>query len=398
MGRRIKNNLHGNFKLWGFFFLVSLIFSCQEKKDDQETVYISGQLKNYSNDYLFFEELTPTDLIFKDTIIVNEMGYFEYDFLPSQTGFFRLGFSSTDFITLVLKPGESVFVEADADCFNEKYEVEGSVCSARYKDLNLQIRKGREKADSLREQYRAHMHRKDFVSIHEDLKKGYEQIREEQRNFLISFIQQNSYSLVSILALYQYFENQVLLDEEKDLSYFAMVSNHLSEIYPSNKHVIDLKKRVIDRLRVQQENNTSLQSLEPGTYAPEIVLPDHEGKNIALSSLRGQIVLIDFWAAWCPPCRKQNKEMKDIYDKYKNLGFEIYAVSLDRTHQKWVEAIEEDDINWIHVSDLRFKNSPIVDLYKITEIPYEILIDRQGKIIAKDISMDEIENLTDEHL
>ncbi|MFW5757553.1 MAG: redoxin domain-containing protein [Bacteroidota bacterium] len=398
MGRRDNNYYHRYLKNWGLLFLIFFIFSCREKKDDQKKVLISGYLKNYTNDFLLMEELTPTDLIFKDSLIVDDRGYFEYDFLPTQPGFFRLGFSSTDFVTLVLKPGESVLFNADADHIYKDYKIEGSVCSELYKDINQQIHDGREKADSLRDLYRTHMYRKDFVSIREELKKEYEQIREEKRNYLKSFIQKNSYSLASILALYQYFENQVLLDEEKDLNYYVMVSNHLSELYPSNKHVIDLKKRVNDRLRVQQENNTELQSLEPGSYAPEIVLPDPEGKNIALSSLRGKIVLIDFWAAWCPPCRKQNKKMKYLYDKYNNSGFEIYAVSLDRTHQKWVEAIQDDDMKWIHVSDLRFMNSPVVDFYQIAEIPYEILIDRQGKIIAKDISMDEIENLIAEHL
>ncbi len=399
MGREYQHYFHQKYyKLLGILFLTVVVFSCQEKKDTRKTVHVSGHLKNYSNDYLFFEELTPTDLILKDSIIVNDLGYFEFDFQPPQTGFYRLGLSATDFITLVLKPGESIFIEADADGFNENYVVEGSECSVLYKDINRHVRKGMKKADSLRQLYRAQMHRNDFATIQEDLKKEYDRIREDQRNYMISFIHQNSYSLTSILALYQYFENHILLDEEKDFSYFLLVSDHLSEIHPSNKHVIDLKKRVNDRLREQQENTDAQQSLEPGAYAPEIILSDPDGENISLSSLRGQIVLIDFWAAWCPPCRKQNIEMKSIYEKYKNLGFEIYAVSLDRTHQKWVEAIEEDKINWIHVSDLRFMNSPIVDLYNITEIPYEILIDRQGKIISKDISLDNLEKLISDHL
>jgi peroxiredoxin len=132
--------------------------------------------------------------------------------------------------------------------------------------------------------------------------------------------------------------------------------------------------------------------------APEIILPDTAGNNIALSSMRGNIVLIDFWAAWCPPCRQANHYLKRIYDEYHEKGFDIYGVSLDRTHDQWILGIKEDGINWTQVSDLRFWSSPVASLYNVESIPYTMLIDRNGKIIGKGMNPRDIRRKLEELL
>jgi len=122
-----------------------------------------------------------------------------------------------------------------------------------------------------------------------------------------------------------------------------------------------------------------------GKVAPEIVLPDTSGNPIALSSLRGKVVLIDFWASWCGPCRQENPNVANLYQRYKDKGFEIYGVSLDKEGAKWKEAIHQDGIHWVHVSDLQEWRSAGARLYAVTSIPSTFLIDRDGKIIAKDL-------------
>ncbi|MDW8289051.1 MAG: TlpA disulfide reductase family protein, partial [Flammeovirgaceae bacterium] len=102
-------------------------------------------------------------------------------------------------------------------------------------------------------------------------------------------------------------------------------------------------------------------------------------------SLRGKVVLIDFWASWCGPCRRENPNVVKLYEKYKHKGFEIYGVSLDRDRKAWIEAIKEDGLPWIHVSDLKFWQSEAAKLYNISAIPTTVLLDKEGKIIAKNL-------------
>jgi thiol-disulfide isomerase/thioredoxin len=123
--------------------------------------------------------------------------------------------------------------------------------------------------------------------------------------------------------------------------------------------------------------------LMAGSVAPEITQLTPAGDTLSLSDLRGKYVLIDFWASWCGPCRKENPNVKRVYEKYKDKGFEILGVSLDNNQQKWVEAIEKDGLPWPHVSDLKhWKNAAAVE-YGVSAIPYTVLIDPDGRILGK---------------
>ena len=170
-----------------------------------------------------------------------------------------------------------------------------------------------------------------------------------------------------------------LINAKTDIAYHKKLAKGLKK-YSKNGMVKDF---------INKTNNAG--NLSVGGQAPEIELNSPDGKPIKLSSTRGSYVLIDFWASWCRPCRAENPNNVKLYEKYHDKGFEIYAVSLDKTKDAWLKAIERDNLTWIHVSDLKFWQSAGAKTYNVSGIPYTVLLDKEGKIIATGLRGAELE-------
>lgn len=136
-------------------------------------------------------------------------------------------------------------------------------------------------------------------------------------------------------------------------------------------------------------------AIEIGKKAPEITMTKADGTAFSLSTLKGKIVLIDFWATWCAPCVEEQPELKALYDTYsdkvKNNQFEILGISLDRNKESWQKAIDRFGISWIQISDLKFWKSPVAKLYEVDGLPFNIIIDGQGTILAKNLHGKDLE-------
>lgn len=137
------------------------------------------------------------------------------------------------------------------------------------------------------------------------------------------------------------------------------------------------------------------QVLNMGDIVPEITAPTIDGKEFKLSSLKGKVVLMDFWATWCAPCVQEQPELKKLYEKHKtqvdSKEFEILGISLDKSKENWQKVVEKNLINWPQIGDLKFWKSPIAKAYSINELPYNLIIDGEGKIIAKNLHGEELE-------
>ena len=161
---------------------------------------------------------------------------------------------------------------------------------------------------------------------------------------------------------------------------YQQIRNALKGKYPNH----DFVRHLDDKLRG---------AVFAGMEAPDIELKDRDGNLRRLSDLRGKVVLIDFWASWCGPCRRENPNVVRIYKKYKDMGFDIFSVSLDNNRDKWLQAIEADGLEWVnHVSDLRGWSSAGGRLYGVTSIPATVLVDTDGTILARNLRGVELEN------
>ena len=154
--------------------------------------------------------------------------------------------------------------------------------------------------------------------------------------------------------------------------------------------MINLKKYFLIALVLLASSQVKAQ-IRQGYDVPDIALPAVNGDTIRLSSLKGKVVLLDFWASWCGPCRSSNKELIKIYSKYKAKGFEIFGVSIDAGRDNWLKAIRKDKINWLQVNDPGDWNAKIVAQWRLYGIPTSYLIDKDGKFIAVDMRGKELE-------
>ncbi|MBR6016706.1 MAG: AhpC/TSA family protein, partial [Prevotella sp.] len=136
-----------------------------------------------------------------------------------------------------------------------------------------------------------------------------------------------------------------------------------------------------------------LSSIGVGSIAPDFALPTADGKEISLSSLRGKVVLLDFWASWCGPCLREAPNVRKVYQKYHDKGFEVFGVSLDEENKRdaWLQAIDKHQLTWLHVSSLKGWNCPVAKLYNVTAVPAMFLLDRDGKIVATNARGEKLE-------
>ncbi len=359
------------------FLLLVLIciflFSCKDKSNSGS---VSGIITNLeSGSILFLDYLTPTEVITVDTAVVDDNGLFNFKSTINKSGYYRLKIDNQTFLNLVFEEGDTPIINGDGSNLMNNYTIESSSESNRLKEFQLAFSENRSFLDSLQRVFQSN------PELIAKLQKSKVASTNEMNNRYIRLINEKSGSLVSLAAVQQ-------LDPNKYAEFYKRVDETLMKTLPTNKWVEDFHKKV-----------GSLNILSIGNPAPDFTLNNPEGQPITLSSLKGKVVLIDFWASWCRPCRMENPNVVKAYNNYKDKGFDVLSVSLDGVPQQqtpkqdWVNAIKADGLIWKnHVSDLKGWDSSITPLFGVKSIPFTLLIDAEGNILGQNLRGEELES------
>lgn len=321
---------------------------------------IEGQLSNYAGiDSISLLPVSPTSAFKGITVPVEKNGSFKMVAEIPGADFYRMSVSSKNFSLLILKPKEKVRFSADAQNLFESQVISGAEENKIIADANAYYKSNEKKKDSLR-------------TI---LTNEFEMVAAKEEAYTAKTIRDNLTSLASLLLIEK-------LDKDRYAEVYFELNEKLSATYPEHPIVKEFSRQIEE-----------MKFLAPGQLAPEILLNGTDGKPIKLSSLKGKLVLVDFWATWCAPCMAEMPSLKRVYNEYKDKGFEIYSVSLDRTKEKWLS--KASTMPWICVFD---ENNEASSTYKVSSIPFTVLVGRDGKIIAKSLRGEMIEQTVGNHI
>ncbi len=255
--------------------------------------------------------------------------------------------------------------------------VSGSNSHANYDKYNNSVASYRDSMDVLQADFQ-NASTEDEMEV---IRLTYNVVYEEYMQTMRSFIKQNPKSFISAYLIFAYLAADIETEE------LEMLINGLDKSVHESYYVKQMKADIVEGKQT-----------EIGQIAPDFTLNTPEGEPLSLSSLRGKYVLIDFWASWCGPCRRENPNVVKVYEKYGGKDFEILGVSLDEKEASWLGAIKDDGMTWVHVSDLKGWQCAASQLYKVKGIPHTVLLDKTGKIIAKDLRGDKLEEKLEELL
>jgi len=370
-------------KIITFSILLALLAGCTNKK----SITIEGKLNTGEKHERVYLSRIDVDINTRiDSAKVKNNGNFKFRIEAEGPDFYQVGFSGSDFITVLAEPGEKIKLTFNGDNLYENYNVEGSAGSSKIKMLDMVLAETIRKIDSLKAIYTTEEKSPDFNEKETLLNEEYLRLVKEQRQKNIEFIIENLNSFASIKALYQKIEPDLyVLYETRDLQFFKLVSDTLIYHYPNSNQAKALKKN-FDKEYDQLKINMLKEAVQ---NAPEVKLDanlkDLNGNRIALSSLKGKVVLLTFWSSRIRECIAENLTLKDLYKTYKPFGFEIYQVNLDENEADWRNGVKFDELPWISVREDDPRDPVTARLFNIKSLPANYIYDKTGTIVASNL-------------
>jgi|APDOM4702015248_1054824.scaffolds.fasta_scaffold05122_4 peroxiredoxin len=346
---------------------------------------IKGEFANFDGKTVYLERLGVGSSEIVDSVVASKDGSFKFKVKfedEQQPTFYLVKVDGNNFITLFVERGESIRVKGDASRLESSYEVSGSKTSEDIRSISMLLNTTIASLDSLNQ-----IQGSPADSIEYKMGKVFVNCKRE----FIKYIITNPKSMASLFAIYSQLPGSTnVFGSLDDINYFKLLSDSLSSVYPRSPYVVSLKKHYKQlESDVVMGDIISKKSVQT-VGVPDISLRNQYGKLIKLSSLKGKVVLLDFWDPANQESLEGNLGLVKIYDKYKARGFEIYQVSLS-TKAPWVAAVQRQKLQWICVSDFLGSSSPAATVYNIKAIPANFLIDRNGDLVGRDLFGNELE-------
>lgn len=348
---------------------------------------IIGNINGMPQQTVVLEQINANDVI---TVIDSERsssdGHFELSAATTEPSLYRLHFNQGKFILLSITNG-NVKVSADWNKI-EEYKVEGSPSSAQLKAFIVSTRTYLNDFNTMSIVLDT-LKARGNDSVLQCAMKDRQDMGEKFTRYIERYADTTPYEPNVVFAAR-------ILNPAVEAPFIDAMAQSLNKRFPNTKMSHDFNEywtKVSAKYKAAQPAKSKV-STETGQLAPDLNLPTADGKMIALSSLRGKYVLLDFWASWCAPCRQENPNVVAAYNKYKDQNFTVYSVSLDNNKEQWMKAIKDDELVWpTHVSDLKGWASDAAKTYSIQSIPSNVLIDPKGNIIARNLRGSQLEEM-----
>ena len=352
---------------------VMALWGCnQQQAQESSSIVLKGKVNFPESGLVLLEEYGSKELVVMDTVAIQPSGKFEHELSMSEPGFYRMNFYNKQMVNLILYQND-LTIEADGNAPDGAVTITGSKDMEYLMEINQIVKEFQQKVSNMNKQF-----------VQANASGDQEETDRIRALFVVEnkqhkeLLKQKVRQMGNSMAVFQVVGN---FSAEEDYLFLDSLGTIFANDPPDSKHTPRFLS-FIEGVRLQAKNGANLQI---GKTAPDISLPNPDGQVVSLSSLRGKVVLVDFWAQWCRPCRMENPNIVEAYHKFKDKGFEVYGVSLDRSKDKWLQGIEEDGLVWTHVSDLKYWQSEAAKTYNINAIPASFLLDRDGKIIARNL-------------